>query len=99
MEYLPLAGYGVYWNEEEEGRLNEPGDMVGGGSQLRNEEEEEMLCVRMGGGLLVDKHLALFSLSLWFLLFVFLMAMFGHTTREPNDARVITFSSYSGTLP
>jgi hypothetical protein len=27
------------------------------------------------------------------------MAMFGHTTREPNDALVITFSSYSGTLP
>ena len=64
MEYLSLTGYGVYWNEEEEGRLNEPGDMVGGGSQLRNEEVEEMLCVRMGGGLLVDKHLALFSLSL-----------------------------------
>ena len=45
MEYLPLAGYGVYWNEEEEGRLNEPGDMVGGGSQLKTKKKKCYVCV------------------------------------------------------
>jgi hypothetical protein len=39
----------VYWNEEEEeeeGRPNEPGDMVGGSV------EKCYVCVCMGGGLL-----------------------------------------------
>lgn len=59
-----------------------------------------MLCVCVyGRRIVVDKHLALFFFPSLSGFFSFLMAMFGHTTREPNDALVITFSSYSGTLP